>query len=384
MSDLSRRTEQGAARLPGLDVMRGIAAAAVFLFHTQFLVGFDKRVLPPIHVSARTIALPNFVSLGASGVTLFFILSGLCLSMEPLRRARSLAPLPNVFSYFRNRFARIYPAYFVALVFSAVEVVWIEGESVHWAGGQLLVHALFLQGLSGECFISLNGALWSMATEVQFYVMFPALLWFLTRVGIGRFLLATIGFTVAYRFVIFHLPQASEARGSMTFAGLLGMQLPGRLGEFALGMALAGAHARGTIAPSRVWAALMAVLLPIAFFIRWRGPPPLAEIALGLAYAPALALVLNASRIPAHSPVLAWIVARSAEFGRSSYSFFLIHIPSSAVLMRYVHIPTEPSFINLARAIALLFPTSLLASTAMYRLIELPLWTRLRASRAQA
>ena len=378
--------DAGPARLQGLDAMRGVAALAVFGFHTQFLLGFDKRVLPPMEVFGRTVTLPNFVSLGASGVTLFFVLSGLCLSLEPLRRARTqpAGPLLDLPLYFRNRFARIYPAYFGALVLSAVEAIWVGGASVRATSADLLVHAVFAHGASGYWFLALNSALWSMATEVQFYLVFPLMMRVLTRLAPARFLALTMGLTIVCRVLAPLLPGASDAHGDMAPARLVAMQLPGRLGEFALGMALAYVYVSGRMFRRRTWAFLVACSLPIALLIRLKGPMPLPELALGVVYTAALALVLvPPARPSAPSKAWTWVSARCAEFGRSSYSFFLIHVPVSAAFARWLKIPTSPSLSHLAYAIAILIPPCVLVSTAMYRLLEMPMWIRLRVSRAR-
>ena len=282
-------------------------------------------------------------------------------------------------TYFRNRFARIYPAYFVAVVFSAAVAVRIDGQTVRSTAEQTVVHAMFLHGASGYWFVGLNGAIWSMATEVQFYLVFPVLLWLLGRFGSTHFVLVALFATVAFRIAVTLIPRATTIHGSVTLEALLSMQLPGRVGEFALGMWLASIYVRGRCPSNKVCMSLFLILMPFALLIRWRGPAPLSELALGIAYTPIAALALTTTT-GTEIASGAWRRARwlAAAFGRSSYSFFLIHIPVSAVFARWLGLHADASYRSLEWAILALTPPCLIFSIAMYRFIELPLWLRLR------
>ena len=57
---------------------------------------------------------------------------------------------------------------------------------------QLIVHALFAQDFSSRWALGLNGALWSMVTEVQFYLAFPWLVRWMIRVQPKRFVLTAL------------------------------------------------------------------------------------------------------------------------------------------------------------------------------------------------
>ncbi|MBM4360922.1 MAG: acyltransferase [Deltaproteobacteria bacterium] len=336
----------------GIDVLRGIAALAVFVFHVQFMAGFEKRTLPPIEVNGRTVVLPNVLSLGASGVTLFFILSGLCLSLEPLRRAaRGRHPL-DARVYFRNRVARVYPAYALAVLTSAALAMATSSLSARDTLTQTVVHLAFVHAASGEWILSLNGALWSMATEVQFYLAYPLLLASFVRLGPKRFLLAAMLSTLAYRVAITMLPCAASIQGSVTLEALLAMLLPGRLAEFALGMYLAELHvARRSPAPS-VWLKRLGVSLPVALLIRARGPSALAEFALAVAYVNIVALVLLAPST-SHGTVRTRLLDTAASFGHASYSFFLFHTPVCELLgFLFVFDKPTGSYVTLLKLLA--------------------------------
>jgi peptidoglycan/LPS O-acetylase OafA/YrhL len=84
-------------RLEFLDSLRGIAAVYVVIFHTA-LVSAPKPSLPDW---AKPIVL-----FGASGVMLFFVISGFSLCLTMPRHEQSNTPLA---SYYLSRFFRIAP-----------------------------------------------------------------------------------------------------------------------------------------------------------------------------------------------------------------------------------------------------------------------------------
>jgi peptidoglycan/LPS O-acetylase OafA/YrhL len=101
---------RSADRLLNIDCLRGLAALEVFVFHVSCAAGFEKRTLPAFRFRYGTVTLPNFLSLGASGVSLFFVISGFCLALQQWRAKRETLGV-DCAPYFRNRFARIVPAY---------------------------------------------------------------------------------------------------------------------------------------------------------------------------------------------------------------------------------------------------------------------------------
>ena len=82
-------SRQGSGRLLSIDLLRAVAAFGVFVFHASLTAGFDKFSLS-VHIPGldRALAIPNFLSLGAMGVSLFFVVSGYCLARS---RGRAVA-----------------------------------------------------------------------------------------------------------------------------------------------------------------------------------------------------------------------------------------------------------------------------------------------------
>jgi peptidoglycan/LPS O-acetylase OafA/YrhL len=157
--------EQEILPLTGL---RFVAALYVFLFH--------------IHIRwplAEPGFVASFISQGAIGMTIFFMLSGYILAY---RYDVANVPLRD---YAVNRFARIYPVYAVAALLTLPWIgVSFERANAHdalFGIAQLcavaVANVLLLQAWFPEMFGYWNiPASWSISTEAFFYLLFPFLL----------------------------------------------------------------------------------------------------------------------------------------------------------------------------------------------------------------
>jgi peptidoglycan/LPS O-acetylase OafA/YrhL len=120
-------------RFEALDGLRGLAAMMVIADHTW---GW-------------------FRGLGASGVWIFFALSGFLLARPFIDQPRLVLSLSYMAGYLRRRFMRILPMYYAYLF-----VVYLLSGRLNLA----LAHGLFLQG---------DGHLWAIPQEICFYLLWP-------------------------------------------------------------------------------------------------------------------------------------------------------------------------------------------------------------------
>jgi peptidoglycan/LPS O-acetylase OafA/YrhL len=368
-----------ADRIPDIDWLRGVAALGVFIFHVTGVAGFPKRTLPPFSIAGRTFAnLLSPFSLGASGVSLFFVLSGLCLALQQLRAGRVRLPAGETGRYFRSRASRIVPAYWVAVLVSAVITLWIGTMPARAVATDTALHLFFLHGFDRTAFLSLNSALWSMATEVQFYLLFPWLFALHGRLGGARFVAVTGLFNLAYRVAVASVPFTDGPGNGVSTSALLAYQIPGRVWEFALGMYLAELILRDATHLRRLFAWLWIPALLFGLWCRGFGPPYLPEMAFGALYTALCGLVLITGKGVAPGFLRRFLQTWGARFGRSSYSFFLLH--AVVLLVIDVLVPGTPDH-PYGRALLLFslgLPITVVAATGLYLEIELPLWKRLR------
>jgi peptidoglycan/LPS O-acetylase OafA/YrhL len=173
-----------------LDVLRGLAILAVFLFH---FLGSVYRIdhLPwrgwwPDWSAApdRTFLWLFPLTFGWTGVSLFFVLSGFCIHLSFLRK-----PAFSARGFYRARIRRIYPAYVLALLFFAALDLSRFATPGRWA--DLVAHLTMTHNLFASSYYSFNPAFWSLAVECQFYLAFPLFLVLRSRLGIGGTLVAT-------------------------------------------------------------------------------------------------------------------------------------------------------------------------------------------------
>ena len=149
---------QRIGQVASLDTLRGMSALAVCWFH---LSGSSMIGTGPIRASG---------TYGWLGVEVFFVISGFVIPLALLRERYSLS---NYSTFLLKRLARLYPPYLasVALGFALLALYSIyKGQPrVNLDPNDLLLHLFLLNDLFGRPW--LNSIYWSLAIEIQFYLM---------------------------------------------------------------------------------------------------------------------------------------------------------------------------------------------------------------------
>lgn len=155
-------------RVNNFDLIRLIAALQVAFFHSSHHL---KTEYPSF--------LRDIVTL-FPGVPIFFFVSGFLIS-------KSYENNSVIMEYSRNRILRIYPALIVC-TFMALLSVSLTGylaqtnatlfQIMIWIAGQIsfvqFYNPDFMRGFGNGV---LNGSLWTITVELQFYVLVPVLYW---------------------------------------------------------------------------------------------------------------------------------------------------------------------------------------------------------------
>jgi peptidoglycan/LPS O-acetylase OafA/YrhL len=211
-----------------------VAVSAVVGFHALRLVlareGGDWGDVSPVWWWAGT---------GRLAVDAFFVLAGfLVVASWRSCRARAESTPAAVAEYARRRGWRILPPYLVMLAVVA------PLASPGWP--DLLRLVTLQQYLDPQLPAEVNVPIWSLTTEVHFYLVAPVVAWLLTRVGGWPLVLPATALAVWWA--------QTDARGELAPS-----LLPGRLDQFLVGAA-AGALILGWESgrPSRLVAALTA------------------------------------------------------------------------------------------------------------------------------
>lgn len=187
------------ARLPGIDVVRAVAALAVLLSHLTLVPRSSS-------LSWSVAALQS--ALGGWGVRLFFVLSGLCIHLPLARRlASDPEARPAWGPYFQRRFTRIYPPHLVALVLSAALGLVLAPQVLDYAPitrptwQQFALHLGMVHSFVPGAISSISAVLWSIAVETHFYLLYPLLIAARRRLGMGRLVVLLFAMAVAFRIV---------------------------------------------------------------------------------------------------------------------------------------------------------------------------------------
>ena len=138
------------------------------------------------------------------------LLSGFLLFLPYVRERAEGIPAPSTKQFYINRVARIVPSYLVAIIipFFLIALPQHRYYSLSYMGKDILTHLTFTFNFFKDTGLHtpLNAALWTVAVEMQFYLIFPVLARFAQEKPV-----ATLGFMgflgVAFRFVVCYLIQ---------------------------------------------------------------------------------------------------------------------------------------------------------------------------------
>src|SRR6185369_3444962 len=164
-------------RLPGVDVLRGLAAMLVVLLHIRIRFPINGYQVDPFLPGGLAAVLFNT---GYYSVICFFVISGFLITRLSLRRWGSLHQISPV-AFYGLRAARILPLLLLVLAASSVLHllgVWpfVISPERGTLGGALFAalgfHVNWYEGRHGY----LPGTwdvMWSLSVEETFYLLFP-------------------------------------------------------------------------------------------------------------------------------------------------------------------------------------------------------------------
>ncbi|WLQ64565.1 acyltransferase family protein [Streptomyces glycanivorans] len=155
-----RPAERG-GRLRALDGLRILAALMVCLYH---YAGKNGPVAEAWGQSPalKFPTLSSFATYGSLGVQLFFIISGFVICMSSWGRGPG--------DFFRSRVARLYPAYWAAIVIITAAAVLLPVVVRPLPLNELLVNFTMLQQPMGVDRVL--GVCWTLWVEMRFYLLF--------------------------------------------------------------------------------------------------------------------------------------------------------------------------------------------------------------------
>ena len=325
------------SHIPVLDVLRGVAAVAVCLFH--FTNG-NPSFLPEADPVRRA------GSFGFLGVEAFFVISGFIIPYSLSLRGYRLRDAPG---FLIRRLKRLDPPYFACILLVlalhriSAMVPGFRGPPLDLGWPQLLAHVGYLNAILNYDWLS--PVFWTLALEFQFYlfvaIVFPLLVHPRGVVRAGTLLLVAVaGF-------------AGSGNSAL---------LPHWLPLFAIGVLTFEAYT------GRLNRPVSLLLLAVASIATWVVIGPLHW---GAGLATAVAIAVSGPREMPRS------LAPLAGAGALSYSLYLLHVPFG---MRVINLATRLPSVPVYRyaAVLLALAVSLGAAYLFWRWIERPsqLWAQ--------
>lgn len=370
------------ARVPFLDVMRGFAILAVFLFHSVRAV-YDRADLVPWSTSGwirdlSTLSGFEFLlvpfNFGSCGVAIFFVISGFCIHLSYVKTVDQDRWFRG---FMTRRVLRIYPPYLVALLLFSFVWPWRSidfsrpGDTWNFLSHLLLLHNFGQKAI----FTGINGSFWSIAVEFQLYLLYPVIFWLGSKRGWRHALWWCVVVEVSLRALV-SLMITWLVAANAEFEALRGLAYApfSFMLSWGIGAAIAEAHRRGEPLPlaRHSWLAWAGIAV-LSTFVR-----PVENFSF-LFYSLSTAAFLSRSLLGERlipQFVGSGLVTRHLRFvGVTSYSLYLLHQPLLETVKPAVRrlAPTWEVPIGITWCACLAtWPAILACAWILYRFCEVP------------
>lgn len=193
------------SRYEELDSLRGLAALSVLFSHFMLVFpSIENDTLSDGLTELNLIKYSPFHILfaGHEAVIFFFVLSGFVLSLLLFRTEKESYNL-----YTLKRILRIYPPYIVAVMFAICVTLFVQESNLvglsEWIQTRMeapitftlvLQHILFLGEFNAN---DINPVLWSMVHEMRISLIFPLVVYFLSKWNFYKTVLVSVVISLA-------------------------------------------------------------------------------------------------------------------------------------------------------------------------------------------
>lgn len=370
---MRRRTTKAkpqASRLPFLEGLRGLAALYVVIGHICFLADPARLLGHTDHAPAALQALMRPFQFGHLAVASFIVLSGFCLQLALF--ARSDGRLTKRKDFYLRRARRILPAYYACLFFSILVCLNISAHEptlqrfLPVTTPNVLAHIFLVHNWRLDWMYKINGVLWSIAVEVQLYMLFPLLIRGVRQKG--RFVTFTVSSLIAF-LAMSNVPYAQK---------LYFWYLP----LFAAGIIACSLIYRPAIRPVFqkifAWFTLVGGIWAATQYATHGDPLPNGDISIGLAVA-ALCYLLTSGGAPTLRKIIG--CRPLAALGTFSYSLYLMHHPILQIVYSLRPLKSEEGVFRYLVWVGL--PVVLLFTYGFAQIFEIPFMSKRRGWNAR-
>lgn len=393
----------GVVRLKSVDALRGLAALAVVVTHMP-------RANDGAIDAAFFARLP--MDFGTLGVPLFLVISGFCIHLAVARRAQAGAKASvDWAAFWKRRFYRLYPPYLAAIAFSlAVYLVLaqlgglrpqaqLESFGTDLASHLLLVHNL-LPGFSDGLF---NPPFWTLALEEQLYGLFVVVLVLRRRLSIIKVLWISLAVALIWRWsvvwiqfflVLDGVPRSAQviSLGSLPAIGAWGNWPFSWWFLWLLGAVAAEAYTSTITLPKWAYSPVLAIGMAAfgaltyfrtlgrytEFWLTDIGPQgwlraglntvgSLSELAFGVS---CFVLLIRWVRAERQGRFTGRLVAMMSSVGVFSYSLYLAHVPTIAMLEWLIPLGPRASLLGTLARTVVYVPICVAMGYAFFIVVE--------------
>ena len=160
----------------------GIRVLAIFMV-TWFHIWQQSWLYPVVNLFGTRISLDPLVRSGYMHVDIMILLSGFCLYL-PCTRLRPDEPF-SIRNFYWKRLVRIVPSYYLTILIMLIVALarGLYDRSYVTLPKDLGLHLIFAHMFRMETYYytNLNAALWTLALEMQLYLVFPLLVALMRR-----------------------------------------------------------------------------------------------------------------------------------------------------------------------------------------------------------
>ena len=358
---------------PYIDILRGFAALSVLVYHIIELWEWTAWPISGLLVWFRA---------GWMGVDLFFVISGFVIGLSAfsgIDKAEHEKAVTGETEGFQWRFAvkrffRIAPLHYLTCLLFVILVT--PALMFDRTIPNILTHFFFIHNWWPSHHGAINGANWSVATEMQFYLLMLFAAPFIKRMNWKILFLICFGLAWGWRFAMVQIVPTDGSMGTFPLFAFT-TQLPGMMDEFGAGLLLAKftSSSKGQWLISRWWGSLICGLLALTAIIvtaeiywnvadYWNNTAMVVFFKSSLAIC-SLLVVLTACAIP-KIPQLLKFAQPIIYLGSISYGIYLWHL---LVLLSL----KELAWVTPKQAVLFGIPATIVLASFSWHLFEKPL-----------
>lgn len=366
----SQRPDRQDAQYGAVHVLRAAAALLVVLYHVIVIGKWSGYPVQGAALLGRV---------GWVGVDLFLVISGFVIALSAFRGYDLMGSAFRA-SFVRRRLARIVPLYLMtAVVFLFLVEPTLLAQPAEVLAIHAVTHLTFIHNLWPNTHGSINGPNWSVALEMQFYLLMVISTPWFVRVRPWLLLISLTAVALSWRVGVSWVVGLGIEKAH--FLHVYTSQLPGSLDAFGMGIVLAMLMTRsdppGWLLPgwrnAGMWLLVFVLGYTLAFDIYWARAGYWDQFEMVVLWRTLLAtvavsLVALAVTLPSSIQHAAWLWP-VRYVGEISYGIYLWHLPVLLTLM------TLPGFLGMRLFTGVLAGTFIL-SACSWHLMEKPLIDR--------